>query len=98
MPQALIIISENDNRVLNVVKAKYNLKDKSETIAFLISEYIADSDDYALRPEFVAKIRKIEREGHFTIYNSIAEMEKNVTRPRDRTRSRKRNGSSQKKA
>ncbi|MBU0497899.1 MAG: DUF2683 family protein, partial [Candidatus Thermoplasmatota archaeon] len=39
MTQALIKLNENINRVLNIVKAKYDLKDKSEAIEFIVKKY-----------------------------------------------------------
>src|SRR3989344_2346580 len=49
MVQALIELDENTNRTLNVVKAKYNLRDKGEAIKFVVSEYI-ESEEPELRP------------------------------------------------
>ena len=40
MVQALVEIDENTNRVLNVVKAKYGLRDKGEAIKLVVREYI----------------------------------------------------------
>jgi len=40
MVQALIELDENENRVLNIVKAKLGLNDKSEAIKVLIDHYI----------------------------------------------------------
>ncbi|MBI4454239.1 DUF2683 family protein [Candidatus Woesearchaeota archaeon] len=62
MKQALVQIDENTNRVLNVVKAKYNLKDKGEAIEFVVSRYIEEEDEPELRPEFIKKIKKIEKQ------------------------------------
>ncbi|MBT7149019.1 DUF2683 family protein, partial [Candidatus Woesearchaeota archaeon] len=45
MVQALLEINENSNRVLNVVKAKYNLKDKSEAVEWIISDYISSEPE-----------------------------------------------------
>jgi hypothetical protein len=59
MVQALINLDSNTNRVLNVVKAKYNLKDKSEAIKFVVSEFIEKEDEPELRPEFEKKLKKI---------------------------------------
>ncbi|HLC48287.1 MAG TPA: hypothetical protein VJI13_04405 [Candidatus Norongarragalinales archaeon] len=39
MVQAIIDISDRANRVLNLVKAKYDLQDKSDAIEKLASEY-----------------------------------------------------------
>jgi hypothetical protein len=56
MVNALINLSENANRVLNVVKAKHLLKGKAEAIEFVIAKYIETEDDRELRPEFIRKI------------------------------------------
>ncbi len=62
MVQALVDLDENTNRVLNVVKAKYGLKDKGEAIKFVVSEYIDFENEPTLRPEFIAKIEEIKKQ------------------------------------
>ena len=62
MVQALITLNENANRVLNIVKAKFDFKDKSEAIEYIISKYIEYENEPELRPEFVEKIEKIKKE------------------------------------
>ncbi len=62
MVQALVKIDENTNRVLNVVKAKYNLKDKGEAIQVVVSKYIEKENEPELRPEFIEKLKKIENQ------------------------------------
>ncbi len=62
MVQALVEIDENTNRVLNVVKAKYNLRDKGAAIKRVVSEYIEYEREPELRPEFVEKIKQIEKQ------------------------------------
>ena len=42
MVQAMIDISEDANQILNIVKAKENLKDKSQAIEKVVLEYGAD--------------------------------------------------------
>ena len=42
MVQAVIYIDEQTNRILNVVKAKYGLKDKSAAISLVVREYGED--------------------------------------------------------
>ena len=63
MVQALVEIDENTNRVLNTVKAKFNLKDKGEAIEFVVSSYIKEKDDPELRPEFIEKMKRIQKQG-----------------------------------
>ena len=41
MVQAIVNLDEHDARVLNVVKGKYGLKNKSEAISQMIKQYEA---------------------------------------------------------
>ena len=62
MVQALVEINENTNRVLNIVKAKYDLKDKGEAIELVVTEYIEYEGEPELRPEFIKKIEEIKKQ------------------------------------
>ncbi|MFT4310662.1 MAG: DUF2683 family protein [Candidatus Woesearchaeota archaeon] len=62
MVQALLDISENTNRVINIVKAKHGFKDKNEAIEFIISEFIEYQNEPELRPEFIQKMKEIEKQ------------------------------------
>ncbi|MBI3051318.1 DUF2683 family protein [Candidatus Woesearchaeota archaeon] len=62
MVQALVELDENTNRVLNIVKAKYNLRDKGEAIKRVVSEYIEMEDEPELRPEFIEKMKRISQQ------------------------------------
>lgn len=62
MVQAIVNISEDSNRVLNVVKAKYGLNDKSQAIDRVVMEYAEQVLEPEYRPEFVKRIREIEKE------------------------------------
>ena len=61
MVQALVELDENTNRVLNIVKAKFGLKDKSEAIKTVIRYYIENEAEPQLRPEFVERVKKAEK-------------------------------------
>ena len=62
MVQALIEIDENTNRVLNVVKAKFGLKDKGKAIEFVVSEYIEFENEPDLRPDFIQKMQDVQNQ------------------------------------
>jgi len=62
MVQAIINIKENTNRVLNILKAKYGLKDKSQAIDIMAEEYEQEILDPELRPEYIEKAKKIMKE------------------------------------
>ncbi len=64
MPVAIVRLSEEANRVINIVKAKYGLKDKSEAINQLVEEFEDALLESKLKPSYVKKMQKIERE-HF---------------------------------
>jgi len=74
MVQAMININEKVNRVLNIVKAKYGLKDKSEAINLVVEEYGQDILELELRPEYKKKLLGIIKGKHI----SREEFEKSV--------------------
>ena len=39
MVKAIIDINEDENRVLNFVKGKFSLRDKSEAVSLIINQY-----------------------------------------------------------
>jgi hypothetical protein len=62
MVQAMINIDEHTNRVLKIVKAKYELKDKSKAIDLMAQQYEEAILQPELRPEFVEKAKEIMSE------------------------------------
>lgn len=69
MVQAIIDISEHANRVLAILKAKHGLNDKSQAIELMAMEYEEKVLEPALRPEYVKKLRKIEKEPRIKVSN-----------------------------
>jgi len=63
MPKAMINITDRANRMLNIIKAKYSLKDKSQAINRMTEEFGQILLEPQLRPEYIKKLRKIEKEG-----------------------------------
>lgn len=76
MVQAVIEIPEKANQILNIVKARYNLKTKSEAIAKIVIECGENIIEPELRPEYLKKLRKIEEEGYGETLNSIEQLKK----------------------
>jgi len=62
MVQAMIQISKDVNQILNIVKAKYGLKDKSQAIEKVVQEYGRNFLDPELRPEFISKMQQRQQE------------------------------------
>ena len=69
MVQAMINISPEANHILNIVKARNNLKDKSEAIMRVVLEYGAETLEPELRPEFIEEMKNIHKEEKIRITN-----------------------------
>ncbi len=77
MVQAIVDIDDKTNRILNIVKAKYDLKDKSQAIERITKEYGEEILEPQLRPEYVKKLRDIQKERGIPFKN-IAELRKHI--------------------
>ena len=62
MVKALVTISEQTNRVLNIVKAEYGLKDKSQAIDRMAEDYEELVFEPKLKPSYVRKLKRIRKE------------------------------------
>jgi len=78
MVQAMINISPEANHILNIIKARHNLKDKSEAIVKIVLDYGKEIMEPELRPEFIEKIKKIERNGRFVGFNSVEKFKESI--------------------
>jgi len=63
MVKAIVDISQKTNRIINIIKAKYDLRDKSQAINKIAEEFEEFILEPELRPEFIEKLRRIEKEG-----------------------------------
>jgi len=75
MVQNILKLGEREDRILNIVKAKYGLKNKSEVVALLAKIYEESFLDPELRPEYLKKLEKI-RKGKYISFSSIDELRK----------------------
>jgi hypothetical protein len=62
MVKAIVNINDEANRILNIVKAKENLKDKSDAINLILSIYGREMLDSELRPEFIKELLEAQNE------------------------------------
>ena len=69
MVQAIININDHTNRILNIVKAKYDLNDKSSAIDFMAMQYEEEILDPELKPEYIEKARKINKQKAIDVKN-----------------------------
>lgn len=71
MTQALIELTEESNRVLNIVKAKHNLKDKSAAVKVVIEHYLECEGEPGFKEEFIERIKRAEK-GRFVRVDDFA--------------------------
>jgi hypothetical protein len=60
--KAIVTIDERTNRVLNIIKAKHGLKDKSQAINLMAQQYEICILEPELRPEFIESLKASETE------------------------------------
>ncbi len=77
MVQSIIDIGENEDRILNIVKAKYGLKNKSQAVAFIASKYEDAFLEPELNPEFIVKLNKIKKEKGIR-FNSVSDLREHI--------------------
>ncbi|AEH07173.1 DUF2683 family protein [Methanothermococcus okinawensis] len=76
MVKAIVNISDENNQIINIIKAKYNLKDKSEAINKIIEEYTELLLEPELKPDYVEKIKKIMKNETPIHIGSVKELNK----------------------
>jgi len=75
MVQAFVTINEHTNRVLNIIKAQYGLRNKSEAIEVMAVKYEEDILEPELKPSYVEKIKRIEKQKNIKV-GSIDDLRK----------------------
>lgn len=75
MVQAIINISNHSNRILNIIKARYGLNDKSEAIDLMAEKYEETILEPELRPDYIKKALKIHTQKSINV-GSVTELRK----------------------
>ena len=78
MVQAIIKLGEHEDRVLTIVKGKYGFKNKSEAINFVIDKFEQEHLEPEIRPEYVNKIKKIEKSSSFSDFDTVEALKKEI--------------------
>ena len=77
MVQAIINLEEQQDRILTIVKGKFGLKNKSESVNFVIEKYADEFLESKLRPEYKEELLNIDK-GKFKRFSSISELRKEI--------------------
>ncbi len=78
MVQSIIDLNENEDRVLNIVKAKFGLKNKSQAVGLITKVYADSFLESEFRPEYIKKLQRIEKEGKFISFDSIEDLRASI--------------------
>ncbi len=62
MVQAIINIGGYEDRVLNIIKGKFGLKNKSDAVNFIICKYEEELLEPELKPEYIKKSKRIMKQ------------------------------------
>lgn len=62
MVKAIVEIDEEANNIINILKAQYGLKDKSQAINEMARQYKVLVLESGIRPEYLQELEKIQRE------------------------------------
>jgi hypothetical protein len=73
MVKSLIDLTERESRIVNIVKAKYGLKDKGQALSLILKRYEECELEPQLRPEFVGEIEEARKNGKFVKVKDFAE-------------------------
>lgn len=73
MVKSIINLGERESRIVNIVKAKYGLKDKSQALSLILKRYEECELEPQLRPEFVKEIQETREHGKFVKVKNFAE-------------------------
>ena len=73
MVKSIINLTERESRIVNIVKAKYGLKDKSQALSVILKRYEECELETQLKPVFVDEIEETRKNGKFVKVRNFAE-------------------------
>ena len=69
MVKAIVNIDENANRILNIVKAKENLNDKSDALNLILNLFGKEMLEPELKPDFIRELLEAQKEKTIKVKN-----------------------------
>ncbi|MFA6328386.1 MAG: antitoxin [Candidatus Micrarchaeia archaeon] len=73
MTSAIVNLTEENNRFLNIIKAHFGIRNKSDAINFVVENFPKEEIELEVRPEYIRKLQKIRKQKG-KVYNSAQEM------------------------
>ena len=81
MTSAVVNLTDENNRLLNIIKAHFDIRNKSDAINFVVEKFAKAELEPRLRPEYVRKLKRIMKQRGKTYASADAmfkEFEKDV--------------------
>jgi hypothetical protein len=75
MTSAVVNLTEENNRFLNIIKAHFGIKNKSDAINFVVENFPKKEIELEVRPEYIRKLKRIMK-GKMKSFSSLDEMRK----------------------
>jgi hypothetical protein len=72
MVKSVVDLTERESRIINIVKAKYGLKDKSQALSIILKRYEECELEPQFKPEFIKEVEDIRRKGKFVEVKDFA--------------------------
>jgi len=72
MVKSIVELTERESRIINIVKAKYGLKDKSQALSIILKRYEEYELEPQFRPEFIEEIEDAKKKGKFVEVKDFA--------------------------
>ena len=79
MVQSIINMNDREDRILNIVKAKFGLKNKSQAVALILKIYEDSFLEPELRPEYIEELEKIKK-GKYFEFEDINDLREQIER------------------
>ena len=81
MVQAVVTLEERQDRVLNIVKGKYGLKNKSDAVNLVIEKFEEAFLEEKIRPEYRKELLKVDA-GKAKKFSSMEELKRGLKNDR----------------
>lgn len=75
MTSAIVNLTDENNRFLNIIKAHFGIKNKSDAINFVVENFQKDEVKLEVRPEYIRKLKRIMKQKPKS-FSSLEEMRK----------------------
>ena len=81
MTSAIVNLTDENSRFINIIKAHFGLKNKSDAINFVVENFPKEEMGLQVRPEYVRKLKRIMKQKPISFKSAeelFKEIEKDV--------------------